>query len=254
MSWNISRALCKRCCLIEIPLRLMLQDREERERRARKAAQRRQRWRDLSAAEKELDWQRYGKYDALQNLLQSASEDPSFKVALMRKWREIEYRTHDDSRPVGCCGMALAALPNAPGSVNYHGKCFMAALALSGALARVTGIAGYHSVTSLSLSLSLSQSSIDLCRPLTAALRAPLLRRSPRRGGPGMMRCASWQKNLSARPAPRARSTPTPSGTCCTWPRRKPRGCLVRMLFNLLCSGNLLLEEAECSTHAASIL
>ena len=57
-----------------------MQDKEERERRARQTQRRRQRWRELSAAEKELDWQRYGKYDALQQLLQSAADDPSFKV------------------------------------------------------------------------------------------------------------------------------------------------------------------------------
>ena len=60
-----------------------MQDKEERERRTREAQQRRQRWRQLSAEEKELDWQRYGKYDALQQLLQSAAEDPSFKVLLL---------------------------------------------------------------------------------------------------------------------------------------------------------------------------
>ena len=60
-----------------------MQDKEERERRAHDAQQRRQRWRQLSAEEKELDWQRYGKYDALQQLLQSAAEDPSFKVLLL---------------------------------------------------------------------------------------------------------------------------------------------------------------------------
>ena len=61
-----------------------VQTKEERERRAAEAQQRRQRWRELSAAEKELDWQRYGKYDALQQLLQSAAEDPSFKVPRSR--------------------------------------------------------------------------------------------------------------------------------------------------------------------------
>lgn len=61
-----------------------VQSKEERERRAREAQQQRQRWRELSAAEKELDWQRYGKYDALQQLLQSAAEDPSFKVTRFR--------------------------------------------------------------------------------------------------------------------------------------------------------------------------
>ena len=59
------------------------QDKEERERRERAAQQRRQSWRQLAAAEKELDWQRYGKYDALQQLLASAAEDPAFKVLLL---------------------------------------------------------------------------------------------------------------------------------------------------------------------------
>ena len=56
------------------------QDKEERERREREAQRKRQQWRALSAAEKKLDWQRYGKYDALHQLLQSAAEEPTFEV------------------------------------------------------------------------------------------------------------------------------------------------------------------------------
>ena len=51
-------------------------------RREHEAQRERQRWKNLSAAEKELDWQRYGKYDALQQLLSSAASDPSFKVCI----------------------------------------------------------------------------------------------------------------------------------------------------------------------------
>ena len=56
------------------------QDKEERERRESEAQQKRQQWRALSAADKELDWQRYGKYDALHQLLKSAAEEPTFEV------------------------------------------------------------------------------------------------------------------------------------------------------------------------------
>lgn len=61
------------------------QDKEERERRERAAQQRRQRWRQLAAEERELDWQRYGKYDALHQLLKSAAEDPKFEVRPLRQ-------------------------------------------------------------------------------------------------------------------------------------------------------------------------
>ena len=56
------------------------QDKEERDRRKREAQRKRQQWRALSAADKELDWQRYGKYDALHQLLKSAAEEPTFEV------------------------------------------------------------------------------------------------------------------------------------------------------------------------------
>ncbi len=91
------------------------QDKEERERRQRLTQKRRQRWRELSAAEKELDWQRYGKYDALQQLLQSAADDPSFKVLPLRELCLEEGTVHglpQDLCPCLCwASMSLGGLP-----------------------------------------------------------------------------------------------------------------------------------------------
>ena len=59
----------------------MLQSKEERQQRAWRAQQHRQRWREQADAEAELDWERYGKYDMLHELLQTATSDPALQVS-----------------------------------------------------------------------------------------------------------------------------------------------------------------------------
>lgn len=44
------------------------------------AQQRREAWRAQADAQAELDWERYGKYDMLHELLQAATSEPSLQV------------------------------------------------------------------------------------------------------------------------------------------------------------------------------
>ena len=67
-------------CMLFVRCCVSLQSKDERQQRARAAKQRRQRWRDQADAEAELDWERYGKYDMLHELLQTASSDPALQV------------------------------------------------------------------------------------------------------------------------------------------------------------------------------
>ena len=56
------------------------QSKEERRQRAVKAQQRREAWQAQAGAQAELDWERYGKYDMLHELLQAATSEPSLQV------------------------------------------------------------------------------------------------------------------------------------------------------------------------------
>jgi hypothetical protein len=56
------------------------QSKEERRLRALEAQQRRQRWRAQADAEAELDWERYGKYDMLHEVLKAATSASDLQV------------------------------------------------------------------------------------------------------------------------------------------------------------------------------
>lgn len=60
--------------------RLVVQSKDERRRRAYEAEQRRLRWRAHAEAKAELDWERYGKYDMLHEVLKSATSAPQLQV------------------------------------------------------------------------------------------------------------------------------------------------------------------------------
>ncbi|CAL8463993.1 g3528 [Coccomyxa elongata] len=57
----------------------LVMSKEERQRRAVNAQQRREAWRAQAGAQAELDWERYGKYDMLHELLQAATSEPSLQ-------------------------------------------------------------------------------------------------------------------------------------------------------------------------------
>lgn len=73
--------------------RLRSQSKEERRERAARAEARRAAWRESEAASAELDWARYGKYDALQELLRVALADRDAQV-----------------RAAACCGTCVCAV------------------------------------------------------------------------------------------------------------------------------------------------
>ncbi|BDA49099.1 hypothetical protein COCOBI_13-2090 [Coccomyxa sp. Obi] len=57
----------------------LVMSKEERQRRAVRAQQRREAWRAQADAQAELDWERYGKYDMLHEVLQAATSEPSLQ-------------------------------------------------------------------------------------------------------------------------------------------------------------------------------
>jgi hypothetical protein len=56
------------------------QSAEERRARAARAAARREAWKEQQAANADIDWARFGKYDMLQQLLQAAAAEPEAQV------------------------------------------------------------------------------------------------------------------------------------------------------------------------------